>query len=177
MRKGNVFTSVCQEFCPQGGGVCLSVCWDTPPSQTRGCVSQHALRQTPPDQTPPRQTPSTATAEDGTHPTGMQSCIPAFFPYSSFFRNNTSESCVLCHVLGPVYTKQHSQHCDNCVMMLVILFSLKTMETLENGLQPHSGGTPLFSMRTVSLPSSHSCRTLTFTRILGTLGSFSFLQL
>ena len=42
----------------------------------RGCVSQHtlgggvsqdALRQTPP--------PPTATAADGTHPTGMHSCL------------------------------------------------------------------------------------------------------
>ena len=44
--KGNVFTSVCQEFCPQGG--------------------VH-----PPGQTPSRQT---ATAVDGTHPNGMHSC-------------------------------------------------------------------------------------------------------
>ena len=36
----------------------------------------------------------------------------------------------------------------NAVMTLAILFSLKTMESLENGLQPHSGATPLFSMRT-----------------------------
>ena len=26
--QGNIFRSVCQEFCPQGG-VCLSACWDT----------------------------------------------------------------------------------------------------------------------------------------------------
>ena len=32
-----------------------------------GLVSQHALRQTPPGQT--------ATAADGTHPTGMHSCL------------------------------------------------------------------------------------------------------
>ena len=47
--QGNIFTSVCQEFCPQGGeGVCLSACWDTPPRE-----------QTPREQTPPRtrQTP------------------------------------------------------------------------------------------------------------------------
>ena len=31
--QGNIFRSVCQEFCPLGGeGVCLSACWDTPPS-------------------------------------------------------------------------------------------------------------------------------------------------
>ena len=34
LRKGNVFTPVCQSFCSQGG-VCLSACWDThPPGQT-----------------------------------------------------------------------------------------------------------------------------------------------
>ena len=38
------------------GGVCLSACWDTPPGQTP----------------PPQQT---ATAADGTHPTGMHSCV------------------------------------------------------------------------------------------------------
>ena len=30
MRQGNVFTPVCQSFCSQGEGVCLSACWDTP---------------------------------------------------------------------------------------------------------------------------------------------------
>ena len=45
LRQGNIFTSVCQEFCPQGGDVCLSACWDTD--------------TTPPGQTPPlgRETP------------------------------------------------------------------------------------------------------------------------
>ena len=42
-------------------------------------------------------------------------------------------------------------------MTLAILFSLKTMELLENRLQPHSGVTPLFSIRTESLVSSQSC--------------------
>ena len=47
MWKGNIFTSMCQEFCLQWGGV-------------------H-----PYGQTPPRQT---TTAVDGVHPTGMHSC-------------------------------------------------------------------------------------------------------
>ena len=47
LRKGNVFISVCQEFCPEGGF-------------------------TPPGRPPPRQT---ATAADGMHPTGMHSCL------------------------------------------------------------------------------------------------------
>ena len=41
--------------------------------------------------------------------------------------------------LGPVYTKCQHQGCDHSAMTLVILFSLKSMETLENGLQTHSG--------------------------------------
>ena len=39
-------------------------------------------------------------------------------------------------------------------MTLAILFSLKTMGSLENGLQPHSGVTPLFAKRRESLASS-----------------------
>ena len=44
LRKGNVFTSMCQEFCPQGG-VCHTLPWqaDTPPG-----------RQTPPWADPPQ---------------------------------------------------------------------------------------------------------------------------
>ena len=34
LRKGNVFTPVCQSFCSQGGCLCPSACWDTPPGQT-----------------------------------------------------------------------------------------------------------------------------------------------
>ena len=68
-RDGNVFTSVCQEFCPRGEG--------------GGWISQHVIgrqphRQTPPRQTPPlRQTPPStkmATEAGGTHPTGIHSC-------------------------------------------------------------------------------------------------------
>ena len=51
LQKGNVFTSVCQEFCPQGG----------PPG-----------KQTPPSPPPPQQTAAVA---DDTHPTGMHSCL------------------------------------------------------------------------------------------------------
>ena len=53
--------------------------------------------------------------------------------------------------LGPIYPEHQRQCCDNFAMMLVILFSLKTMESLKNGLQSHSGVPPLFSMRRVSL--------------------------
>ena len=64
---------------------------------------------------------------------------------------------------GPIYTETQHQYCDNSAMTLVILVSLKTMELLKNGLQPHSGVTPLFSMTTVSLASSQSCEAWTLT--------------
>ena len=47
LRKGNVFTSVCQEFCPQGAGGCLPG-GGCPGPGSGVCVSQYALRQTPP---------------------------------------------------------------------------------------------------------------------------------
>ena len=95
--QGNIFTSVCQEFCPQGGG-CLPQCMlgytppqtrqtpreQTPPSQTRQTIplpptrQTPRTRQTPPDQadTPPpeKQTPAYGLRAAGTHPTGMHSC-------------------------------------------------------------------------------------------------------
>ena len=46
-------------------------------------------------------------------------------------------------------------------MMLAILFALKTMELLENGLQPKSGEMPLFLMRAVSLVSCRDVAALT----------------
>ena len=46
---------------------------------------------------------------------------------------------------------------DDTAMILVMLFSLKTMESLENGLQSHSVVTLLFSMTALSLASSQSC--------------------
>ena len=54
--QGNIFRSVCQEFCPQGR-VCLSACWDTiplppgagtPPPGAGTPLSRH-----PPDQASP----------------------------------------------------------------------------------------------------------------------------
>ena len=41
--QGNIFIGVCQEFCSQGGGLCLSACWDATPEQ----------RPPPWEQTPP----------------------------------------------------------------------------------------------------------------------------
>ena len=68
LRKGNVFTPVCDSV--HGG---------------RGVRLKTTPGQTPPGQTPARQTtpyadPSskTAIAVDGTHPTGMHSCLLIF---------------------------------------------------------------------------------------------------
>ena len=60
LRQGNIFTSVCQEFCPRGGGWSASV---------------HAGIHHPLGRHPPQQT---TTAADGTHPTGMHSCYCLF---------------------------------------------------------------------------------------------------
>ena len=77
--EGSVFTPVCHSV-HGGGGVSRlrpggvsrprpSGGLSRPRPRPRGCVLQHALRQTPP---PPQQT---ATAADGTYPTGMHSCF------------------------------------------------------------------------------------------------------
>ena len=47
--------------------------------------------------------------------------------------------------LGPIYSKRQHQCCEHSAMMIVILFSLKSMEMLENGLQPQSGVTIVFN--------------------------------
>ena len=62
--------------------------------------------------------------------------------------------------LRPVYTKRQRQHCDNSAMTLANMFSLKSVELLENKLQPHCRVTPLFSMRTELQASSLSCRSV-----------------
>ena len=62
--QGNIFSSVCQEFCTRGG-VCLSAYWDTtpPPHQAKGPGTP--LEQTPPGPGTPRA---------GTAPTLEQTC-------------------------------------------------------------------------------------------------------
>ena len=65
---------------------------------------------------------------------------------------------------GPVYIKHQSQCCDNALMMLTILSSLKIMESLQNVVAIHSGATPLFSRRSVSLALSQRwCWSLVWT--------------
>ena len=89
-----MFLQVC--VCPQGGGVCLSACWDAippdgepPPDQAdppldqadppgaRQTTTPPGARHTPPGpgRPPPgKQTPAYGLRAAGTHPTGMHSC-------------------------------------------------------------------------------------------------------
>ena len=65
LRQGNIFTSVCQEFCPQGGSASVHAGTHPPPGR-------YSPGQTPP---PPGQTrPPMATSANSMHPTGMLSC-------------------------------------------------------------------------------------------------------
>ena len=48
----------------------------------------------------------------------------------------------------------------NAAMTLAILFSLKTMESLQNGIATHFQATPLFLMKTESQASSQSYRSI-----------------
>ena len=94
LRQGNIFTSVCQEFCPQGVGCLFSACWDThppgrhPPWQTSPRANTPSLPWAgtplgrPPGQTPPCPVHARidmATATDSKHPTGMHSCCTCFY--------------------------------------------------------------------------------------------------
>ena len=49
--------------------------------------------------------------------------------------------------LGPIYTKRQHQHCDKFALTLVILFSLKTIESLQDGVAIHFQVSPFISMR------------------------------
>ena len=85
LRKGNVFTPVCQLFCSRGE-VSASVHAGIPPWAGTPPLGRH----------PPVQT---ATAADGTHPTGMHSC-------SDFFFVRTGGGVSVCHFLsvsGPMF--------------------------------------------------------------------------
>ena len=81
--QGNIFTSVCQEFCPQGAGeegVCLSACWDTPPPRDQAhpppgpgthtpLTSHHPPRaDTPPGPGTPPRTSHHHPPRDQAHP-------------------------------------------------------------------------------------------------------------
>ena len=103
LQKGNVFTSVCQEFCPHGGGTIPgqrpNLWTDNPlgrnhlgkhlPGRPCPWADTPLDRQPPSGQTPPPTDPAPgqtslqvdtptfhqmATGAEGTHPTGTHSC-------------------------------------------------------------------------------------------------------
>ena len=71
------------------------------PGPGGGLVSQHALRQTPPGET--------ATAADGTHPTGMHSCLWSIGVASHFWSDSLGLLRNLSNLVGAVSlaTSQH----------------------------------------------------------------------
>ena len=84
----------------------------------------------------------------------MSKTLAVFYAlyFSTSFSNLSS--------LGLVYTERKCQRYDNAAMTLVMLVWLKTMQSLQNGLQPHSEVTPLFSMKTGLLASSQICHSV-----------------
>ena len=73
--QGNIFTSVCQEFCPQGGGgVCLSACWDIPPGADTPPPPRPG--RPPPDQADP-PTADTPPLEQTNHPPRTRQTPPS----------------------------------------------------------------------------------------------------
>ena len=114
--KGNVYTSVCQEFCPQDGGGCIPACngADTPlplgrhpRADTRPCpVHAGDTDPHPPSacwDTPP---PPQATAAVGTHLPGMHSCQVSGIggsrggPNSFIFMQFSAKKLVSTFILG-----------------------------------------------------------------------------
>ena len=132
LQKGNVFTSVCQEFFPQG-----SVC-QTPPGQTP------PLGQTPPWADTPWHTPQAdtpqqmATAADGTHPTGMHSCcllfqpkkFPHFYVNTLFFFDKKWQFSATKYAFNPLVKliEQNQQFKtgfrEQYVIVILLIFSL-----------------------------------------------------
>ena len=79
--QGNIFTSMCQEFCPRGGGVIPAcIAGGIPACLAAGLqVGLLPVGGVPaPGGSAPGgawwRPPGTATAAGGTHPTGMHSC-------------------------------------------------------------------------------------------------------
>ena len=94
--QGNIFRSVCEEFCPRGG-VCLSACWDTTPPPRPGTPQNQApLDQEPPqEQTPPGPAPlgpGTPLLEQTPHPPGVDTHPPP--PERSMLGDTVNERAV-----------------------------------------------------------------------------------
>ena len=84
-RQGNIFRSNVSRILFTGG-VCLSACWHTPPPGRHPQPWQTPPWVDTPWQTPPPPLQQMATAADGTHPTGMLSCLTLGLRYSIFYK-------------------------------------------------------------------------------------------
>ena len=91
VRKGNVFTSVCQEFCPQG--VYPSMHWGRHPSWSDTPWSDTPWSDTPPGQTLPSDQTAPLVRHPPRlplqHPTGMHSCLSVSMSVSVLGSVNT----------------------------------------------------------------------------------------
>ena len=99
LRQGNIFRSVCQEFCP--GGLLASVHAGIHHPHPLG---SHPAGQTPLGRHPPGRHPwadtrpqQMSTAADGTHRTGMHSCYLIYFQRCVSFKQQTCalKSCTV----------------------------------------------------------------------------------
>ena len=93
--EGNIFTSMCQEFCSRGGGGCLlpgGACF------LRGVCSQGGLLETP----------RAATAAGGTYPTGMHSCLAMIANSDGQSSTQTFFHCYFCLLTPP--TMHNTRH-------------------------------------------------------------------
>ena len=77
MGQGNIFRSMCQEFCPLGGGASSGGVLS--PGGGASCRGVLPPRGLPRGGGAGGDTPGTATAAGGTHPTGMHSCLYMFY--------------------------------------------------------------------------------------------------
>ena len=74
--QGNIFTSVCQEFCSQGGAIPACIAGGIPACLAAGLQGGGLLRGGVCSGGCLVRPPRMATAAGGTHPTGMHSCLP-----------------------------------------------------------------------------------------------------
>ena len=89
---------------------------------------------------------------------GVQDCCHAFTMWINISSlHHMRGTCVSSH--GRIRARSTLRVRKNAAMMLVILVWLKTLRSLQNGLQTHSEVTPLFSVRTGS-QSSQSCHSV-----------------
>ena len=86
----------------------------------------------------------------------LHCCCCCCHCYSCGCCGGCGKLCKLVNKSGPAYTKRQRQRRVNAGMTSAILISLKTTESLQNGITMHSRVTPLFSLRAKSLLSLQS---------------------